>query len=584
MISALLFLYFQSAANRIRAFCQRLKQPKYLIGSLGGLIYLYWFFIRGMMPGKAGLSPAMSRWFQDYPGLAESLAALLLLQPVAWVWIVSQGRAALSFTEAEMAFLFPAPVSRRALIHFKLFKSQAAILVTACFLTLFSGRFLTGGGLVPGGGLWVAMGTLNLHSLGASFSPTWVFDRGGLHGHPRLSAPAVASLAMGTIIIWAVWRIPPPKFDELLEAQGIVRYANVVLSSGPAPWILLPLRLLIRPVLASNAAAFLLALGPALVLLVLHYFWVIRANVAFEEASLELARQRSERIAAAKAGLRQPGINSSAKLRARAPFRLSPVGRPWVALCWKNLIGTQALAGGRLLIVLGIIAAAASLIGYQVMGAMWFRIFGLFSACIAVYLVLLGPGLLNHDLRQDLRMMDVLKLYPLKGWEVALGELLAPAVLLSAVQWVLLATGVILCDGLKDQGPSVPILTRLVFGLGGALLLPVLNLINLLILNTAVLMFPAWSGSLTGASRGFETIGQFAVMTAGQILVLLLVLLPGVVVFAAMFFLGLFLGGLLLAVLLGALAAAMTLAVEIGLGFAFLGRVYDRFDLSRERS
>ena len=55
-------------------------------------------------------------------------------------WIIPHQRAALTFTEAEVAFLFPAPISRRALIHFKLLRSQTAILFTTLLLTLVTNR------------------------------------------------------------------------------------------------------------------------------------------------------------------------------------------------------------------------------------------------------------------------------------------------------------------------------------------------------------------------------------------------------------------------------------------------------------
>ena len=54
-------------------------------------------------------------------------------------------RAALTFTEAEVAFLFPAPVSRRTLIHFKLLKSQLGILFATLIFSLLTNRFGRGG-------------------------------------------------------------------------------------------------------------------------------------------------------------------------------------------------------------------------------------------------------------------------------------------------------------------------------------------------------------------------------------------------------------------------------------------------------
>ena len=54
-----------------------------------------------------------------------SMVAVLL------AWIVPHSRSALAFSEAEAAFLFPAPITRRTLINFKLLKSQFAILFSA---------------------------------------------------------------------------------------------------------------------------------------------------------------------------------------------------------------------------------------------------------------------------------------------------------------------------------------------------------------------------------------------------------------------------------------------------------------------
>ena len=64
--------------------------------------------------------------------------ALALFVIVLLAWIIPHERAALTFTEAEVAFLFPAPVTRRTLIHFKLLRSQLGIFFTTLLLTLFS--------------------------------------------------------------------------------------------------------------------------------------------------------------------------------------------------------------------------------------------------------------------------------------------------------------------------------------------------------------------------------------------------------------------------------------------------------------
>ena len=60
------------------------------------------------------------------------------------------------------------------------------------------------------------------------------------------------------------------------------------------------------------------------------------------------------------------------------------------------------------------------------------------AAVLMCWSLLLGPQFLRQDFRQDVPLADILKTYPLRGWQLALGELLAPAAVLTGVQWFLL--------------------------------------------------------------------------------------------------------------------------------------------------
>src|SRR5262249_11158463 len=120
MIAALFYLQYHSVRNRLLSRFKRLKQPKYLVGALVGGLYFYFYFFRylfsqgGFNQGTA-LPPG-------HPELVELFGALFLFVIVVMAWIFPHERAALTFTEAEVAFLFPAPVTRRQLIHYKLIR------------------------------------------------------------------------------------------------------------------------------------------------------------------------------------------------------------------------------------------------------------------------------------------------------------------------------------------------------------------------------------------------------------------------------------------------------------------------------
>ena len=111
-----------------------------------------------------------------------------------------------------------------------------------------------------------------------------------------------------------------------------------------------------------------------------------------------------------------------------------------------------------------------------------------------------------------------------------------------------------------------------------------LNLILLQIPNAAVLAFPAWFQSAKGGGPGLEATGQRIIFMLGQLLVLLVALLPAAALFAGVFFLVRWLLTTAVAIPLASVAAALTLAVEAALGVMLLGWLFDRFDVAAEQS
>jgi hypothetical protein len=176
----------------------------------------------------------------------------------------------------------------------------------------------------------------------------------------------------------------------------------------------------------------------------------------------------------------------------------------------------------------------------------------------------------------------VFKTYPLRGWQVALGEVLAPAAILTGVQWVLLLAAGVLFSQSREPHLEWPLC--LAIGLGLALVLPMLDLIVMQIPNGAVLLFPAWFQAAKGGVGGIEVTGQRLIFMLGQFLVFIVALIPGVVAFLIVFFVGKLLLGIHVTIPLASLAAALVLAAEAGLGLMLLGWLFERFDVSAELS
>lgn len=587
MFSALFYLQFQSFKNRLWQRIRRLKNPRYFFGAIIGGAYFALMFGRSFMPlARSGASSfpagglAASTW--------EFAAALALFVLFLLAWLIPHERAALVFSEAEIAFLFPAPVRRRTLVHYKLVRSQVAVLFTVFFLTLilrWSGG--VGHALLRAAGWWLLLSTINLHLLGSSFARTLLLERGVGHWQRRAAVLAlVGALGVGAYF-WTRAEMPPTGDHAFRRFQDYVDYVDAVAQTAPAVYLLAPFRWVVRPFLASNdLRAFFPALAPALVVVILHYQWVVRSDVAFEEASLEASRRHIARAAAVREGR---GLRSGPHKRRRPPFRLAPTGPPAVALLWKNLLSAGQIFSSRFaIILLGWAAFFGFSLGKVGGGQHVLAQMVAYMSCIlAVWSVLLGPQVMRQDFRQDLAVADLLKLYPLRGWQVALGELLTPAVILTLLQWVLIVLAFTLWDNLGIDDARSPWGTHGAWAASAAILVLPLNFVSLVVPNAAALLLPAWfaTPATPGASRGIEVIGQRFIFMIGQFLVLALAALPVA--------LTLFLAYLLLtepflgqpwALPVASVAAALVCAAEAVGGLFLLGHWFEHYDLSAEKT
>lgn len=577
MNSALFFLTTRTVWNTVLAKLRRLRQPKYLFGVVVGAVYLYWIITGPMRGGRGvrrprGIPENLQIPAADLELLISFAAFMLLLVVVLIAWILPSSRAALTFTEAELAFLLPGPVSRQTLVRYKLLKSQMQLLLLALVITLISGRMARDGlALVHAAGWWIVLSTVQMHRLGASFALSRLYDRGLSNGRRRLLALAVLLGLAGLVVAWNMAAPAVPKvIDKQFFQSGLFQFVREFLNSGPAPWILLPFRWVVAPYFAPNAGAFALAALPALGLLVVHYFWVTRADVAFEEASIVQSREVAERAAALK-GDRSRGRVPPTTAR-RAIFALSPAGAPWIGLFWKsllqwggrrtfNIVGS-ALAG--LLLLAAILmrtSARPTVIGFLLVGA----ILGLFGTVIFL------PLVTGRGLQIEMTTGDAAKVWPIAGWQLVLGHLLGPVLIGALVQVVCLAVLASLMAGqtlVRNEFWMLP--------LCALPLLPFLNLVLSFVPSTAPLLFPGWFRP--GEQAGIETTGIRIISFLGQVLFSALALAPVVLAAGAVFLAATWWVTTLVAGLLALITAAVLLALEALGGIVLLGGIVERFD------
>jgi hypothetical protein len=576
---ALFYLRVTSLWGAVRSRFLRLKQPKYLFGAIVGIAYFYFFFIRPRgMSGPRGLAAngALPPISPETLSVIIGVAALGLLLVALVSWVVPR-QAALAFSEAEIAFLFPAPVSRRMLIHYRILSSQFRLVFTAIIFTLVFRRGIT---VTHAVGWWVILATINLHFTGSSFVTTRLLNRTltpPARRNVRLAIVGIVIIALGA---WAWLTLTPPTVNDLRSGGAMGRYVSMQLERGPLPWLLAIPRLTLAPYFAADARAFLLAMGPAIIVLGLHYFWVLHSEVSFEEASISRAEKRAARVRAIQQGdWRNQGQTLKPQ---RPPFRLATTGRPEVAFLWKNLLATnQLFRPASLLVVALVVFAFGSWLGHRPdLKAVQGVVTGLGTAFIAM-LLLFGPQLARQDLRTDLKNADILKTYPLRGWQIVFGQLLTPIFVLSAVNWLALLAVALIAPGMGfgSQDPQL----RGAMLIGAALLVPPFVALQLLVPNAAAVIFPAWVQTVSNrGEHGLDVMGQRIIFMAGQLLVTALALVPAVIVGGVLYVLVNWLAGFGVAFVVAVLALFLVLSAEIWAGVRLLGDRFEEFDLSAE--
>jgi hypothetical protein len=581
--NALLYLYGASFWGSLRQRVKRLRQPKYLLGAVVGGAYVYFFFFRNFF--RAGGGPAVAVPPETL-ALYVPLAALLLFGLVAAGWILPRGRAALLFTEASVAFLFPAPVTRRVLIHAQLLRSQITIFFSAFFLTLVfrRGGAFGGSAVAHALGWWLILSTLNLHLLGASFVREWLLGLGLAHRRRQLVIGGVF-LAIVAACWFAVRRtVAAPTDLDTSSFTNLADYAHRVLTQAPVAWVLWPFMLVVRPYFAADWPAFLLAAGPALLLLAAHYLWVARTNISFEEASLELATRRAERIAAIRAGRWRSARDLPSKPRPE-PFRLAARGWIATAYLWKNLIGLGAFYRLRT----WLIACAVAIAGVGWLAAdpgrlPLLKVIGAVAVVFSIWTALFIPMLLRRELQQTLEHMDIVKSYPLAGWQVVLGGLITPMALMLFIEWWLLLVMALALGTTTHNAMTAAVLG--VAGAGGiALVLPPLCGLMLCIPYAGVLYFPAWAqapGAAQAGGAGIEVMGQRLIFMLGYVIVLGVAVLPAAAAGGLVGFIAYNLIGQVTAFVLTALTASAILGAELVGAVHWLGGKVEAFDLSTE--
>lgn len=558
---ALRFLFVHTARNRVLRQLRRVRQPRYAITLVAGIAYFA--LILGNPAGSRGDLQFAS------PATIQLLAALGIAVVVLWSWIYARDRRALAFTEAEVTFLFPAPVSRRALIHFKLARAQLLVLLNTFIwiLVLNAGRNDLPAWM-RGIAIWCVFSTLQLHRLGAALVRAAAGEAGWARARRQpiryLIAAAAVLLVVGAIAQVALTLASarsPEEAARLLDAALALPLPAIVLA---------PFVALVRPLFVEDSGAWVRALVPSLALVGVHYAWVVASDAAFEEAAATASLARARQIRARARGLTAPqSANYSPPL-----VRLRPTGPPAVALLWKNVAMLLRRRRAATMLALLALAIVSAWIGRKLAPELT-QIAGMLMLGWGAFLGLFGPQWVRNDLRSDLANLDLLRSYPLEGAAIVRAESAASAFILTLAQAALIAVGLIAMH--EGPGVALEMRERMLIMAALVLVLPAVNFVGVMLFNGAALIFPAWVSPTASRAGGVDTLGQNVVVAGAYILGLVLVLiLPAAMGGGAGYALTPALGSW--ALLPGAAIMSTALAFEAWLLSIWLGGVFESTD------
>ena len=561
MIRAFVYLIVHTTRNKWLSQARRIRNPRYAIAVLLGVGYFVMLSFnttrdRGAIPNP--ISAIASG------GLSVLLPMLLLLM-TAYAWLFGTDGSALAFTQAEVSMLFTAPVSRRALIVYKLVRSQAAVLVTTLIWFVV---FRRTGGIERALSYWVGLSILNTHRLGISL----IRASGAAHGisASKRNLPVVVPLVSAFVVVAITFA---RAWGSILGAEDIPAKVSVVTgiaSRAPVSWALYPFHLAVAPGFAAHGLPWLMAMLGALGVLAAHVIWVLWTDANFEEAAAEASAKQAIRLAT----LRTRGVSATriAKARRRT-VPLSASGSPWVAIVWKNFLYLQRAGMLRSMIGLPLILAAIA-VAFAGRSDVVVAVAMSTSFAVAGTVVVFGPMSLRSDLRAELARLPILKTMPLTGRAIVLAEIVGTAAPAAIMQVLLVLSGTLALALMRHALPPVAYVVGGI--IGGPVLLFGLNLANFTIHNGLALLFPAWVRTGEAGTAGVETIGQGMLTVVFTSFLLFLLSLIPVAVGAGLF---LYWRPLpLVAVAFSAIAAGVILGAESFGLMHLLGRSLERLE------
>jgi ABC-2 type transport system permease protein len=564
-LSAFAYLIWTSGRNRFVTALRRVRSPRYAAALLVGGLYIWSFLLRP----NSGANNISSLLGQP----TEVIITVLLVVTLMGSWVFGSDTTALAFTQAELSLLFPAPLSRRALIGYKLTRAQIAVVINVLIWVFILRR---GGTVLPAAmralAIWVLFSTLNLHRLGAALVRS-AWREHGAAGSRRNRWSIVIFAAVGLAVLAGIIG----GRGELGAVDGTGAFFTAlghVMSRPPASIGLYPFHLIVAPAFAQSRGEWDRAIIPAVIMVVAHAWWVFRSDTAFEDAAIEASAERARRLDAIRA--RRTVAAISTPRSAASTLRLASVGHPALAIFWKNMLCLRRTAQLRVFVgplTMAIAIAAATSGAGADMGA----VFAIGALVLTGMLLLFGGRLIRNDLRHDMQHLPLLKSLPIPAGDIVLAEVASSALPMAIVQMALITIAYL--SLLASHASPLSADVRLALLIAAPFAVVALNAAILTIQNATAVLFPAWVRLGPVVSVGVEALGQNLLATVATLFSLAIGLI--VPLGAAWATVALVSQARAIQFMLMIIAAAVVLSIETYGAMRLLGRALSRAEPSQ---
>ncbi len=409
--------------------------------------------------------------------------------------LLSGGERTVYFSPAEVTFLFTGPFTRRQLLGYKVTLTLLFTLPTTLFLMAYT-QVHASWSLAAFVGVLLMTTFMQLFGMALNLTAGSVGKR--LYSRAR-------QLVLFGVLLAAV----------LVFRSGRQQGVESMLHSDTWHLLSAPLRWFFNAFLAEHWLD-LLRFG---MLGLLVNFALLGVVFGLDADYLEAASAYSSRVYAQIQRLRGgPTIatGSDGPAPPPKPKRGLPMP-PWLGgagpLVWRQLT-TALRSPGRLLGLVLMQALMTFVMLSNVGGGGPPFVMGIVIVMLSIFL----SSVLPFDFRGDVDRLEMLKMLPLAPWRIALGQLLASALILSAFQWLMLA-GLAVVQTVYVQTPNDALGEELKWLLAGAVVLPPFNFMLIGLENVLFVLSP--SRQMAGTSGDFQAMGRnFLLMLAKMMLLL----------------------------------------------------------------